>query len=275
MSGKQRRARLDDIARIAGALREPVETPDFTSSILERVHAEKPFTAPRTRRWMPVVRVSAACVAVLGVFAFTLIVFIKPDLPEKLGAPPSVTTDLVQSAEHGVANKVAGVFESVQLVRRAADPRALLVVRLQNSTPTPEASAIASSSEPQADAVLDLSPPPAVAAPDMIVSFATIPAPLPSPVAVVYPRVPPEPADYAAFTRASFVETRFAVDDRSGGIPWQRAAMVSQPWGGRAAYLPTFAPDTRPRLNSGTPMLLKELFPLITGQPAGDDLQIR
>jgi hypothetical protein len=219
---------------------------------------------------MPLVRVSAACVAVLGVFAFTLIVFIKPDLPEKLGADPSVTTELVQSAEHGVANKFAGVIESVQAVRRAADPRMLL--KIQKAPEAPIASALP---EPQGDAILNISPPPPVVGPDMSVMVATIPAPLPSPVALVFPQLPPEPADYAAFTRASFVETRFSIDDRSGGIPWQRAAMLSQPGGGRAVYLPTFAPATRPHLNSGTPMLLKELFPLITGQPAGDDLQIR
>ncbi len=269
MSGNPRRARLNDIARIADTLREPVETPDFTSSILERVHAEKPFIAPRTRRWVPMVKIGAASVSLLSVFAVTMIVFMKPELPEQLGAAPSVTTELVQSAESGFTDKVADVLNTMKTVSRAADPRQLLVdVRFAQASSTSEPTAVV-------EVALDTAPVERDPLSGMTVSMVTLPTPLPTPVAMATPQLPPEVADYAVFTKASFSEPRFASDDRNGGVPWQRAVAVSQPWVGRSAYLPTFAPITRPRLNPDSPMLLKELFPLITGQRAGDELQIR
>lgn len=266
MSDRQRRARLNDIAQIAGALREPVETPDFTSSILERVHAEKPFIAPQTRRWVPVVRIGAVGLSLVTVFAMTLIVFIKPDLPEQLGAPASVTTELVLSAETGIADKVAGVFDTVKNVGRAADPRQLFA---EVSMP-----AIAAATDPAPTVVpdipLELSPMqhrPATA------SILTTPASLPSPMMMASVELP-NVADYAAFTNASLAEPRFAADNRTS-VPWQRAVMVSQPWVGRSTYVPTITPVARPRLNQDSPVLLKELFPLITGQSVKDELQIR
>ena len=51
-------ARLQDIAHVADTMREsPIQVPDFTSSILDRVDVERPFLAPSVRRKLPWVRI--------------------------------------------------------------------------------------------------------------------------------------------------------------------------------------------------------------------------
>jgi hypothetical protein len=82
-------------------------------------------------------------------------------------------------------------------------------------------------------------------------------------------------SDYSMFVRGALVEPSFAADSRAAAAPWQRAAIASQPWRGRPLTFMTTPHGLRSRINLESPPLVKELFPLITGQPAGDELQIR
>ena len=65
MNRHSRRAKLDNIAHVGETLRAaPIEAPDFTSSILDRVDVERPFLAPSVRRKLPWIRLMlGACVA--------------------------------------------------------------------------------------------------------------------------------------------------------------------------------------------------------------------
>lgn len=268
MSDRRRRAKLNDIAQIASALREPVETPDFTTSILERVHAEKPFASAQTRRWVPVVRIGAVCVTLLTVFVMTLIVFVKPDLPEKLGAPVSVTTELVQSTEEGIVTRVAALRESVETISRGADIRVILS---RHTSEAPVAgTTLRTAYEPIPPAPLNVMPERARFA------DASVPAAFPLAAAAVPEPLAGDLADYADFVRGTLIDASYpAADMRAGAAPWQRAAIASQPWRGRPMpFVPVFA-GSHPRLNPDAPPLVQELFPLITGQPVGEELQIR
>ena len=62
---RQRQERLHDIRQVADSLRDaPIEAPDFTGSILDRVDVERPFLAPSVRRRLPWIRIGlGACVA--------------------------------------------------------------------------------------------------------------------------------------------------------------------------------------------------------------------
>jgi hypothetical protein len=65
-----RRRRLRDIQDVVSSLREPVQAPDLTRAILERVEAEKPFADERTRRLVWISRLGLAAslaVAAAGV----------------------------------------------------------------------------------------------------------------------------------------------------------------------------------------------------------------
>lgn len=284
MSEQRRRAKLNDIARIAESLREPVETPDFTSSILARVNAQKPFVPATTRRWMPLARCCAAGLGLAGVFAMTLIIFVKPDLPEKLGsAPTSVTTNLFQSAETEVVRNVAGVRATVANLNRAADTRALLEIRAVAVPEKPGTITIAAETFGRVDPVTY---PLASTTPQQKDSFSTHAAVRPAANVMFASDIPAPPAppasvisEYAAITRMTFNDMRYGAEDARTGLPWQRAVSMTQSWSVRpAAYFttyPTSPASARPGLNHQSPTLVKELFPIITGQPAGDELQIR
>lgn len=57
MKRSDRRDRLQEIRTVADSLRSaPIDAPDFTSAILDRVDAERPFLAPSTRRKLHLVR---------------------------------------------------------------------------------------------------------------------------------------------------------------------------------------------------------------------------
>lgn len=273
MSGNRRRARLNDIAGIVGALREPVETPDFTCSILERVHAEKPFVPPQTRRLLPLVRLGAAGAAAMAVFIVTLIIFIRPDLPERLGAPPSVTTELLLSAESGVTDNIVELRSSLRVFSAAADPRRLTALSVPLAAESlPEGSPFTLPDVLVAHAAPE--PPSDIA----LVSFLTVPGPIPAPVAVAIPQGGAPlmaDADLRAFISPSFADVSSAAAEyRRGSLPWQRSALVSHTRRSPVVFSTNFT-VTRPAPNPGAPTLVKELVPLITGQPAGDDMLLR
>ncbi len=99
MNRPRRRARLDDIAQIASSLRAaPIETPDFTNSILDRVDVERPFLAPSVRRKLPWIRVGlGACVA-LGTLGVALTHRWAPEAVQLVQQPAPIS-DVVQSIE--------------------------------------------------------------------------------------------------------------------------------------------------------------------------------
>ena len=276
MSGQRRRARLNDIAKIAEALRDPVETPDFTSSILERVHAQKPFAPPETRRWVPVVRIGAVALSLMTVFAMTLIIFVKPDLPEQLGAAPSVTTELVLSAEDGVTTRVAELRDGVRALTEAADPLRLIPLHVAAD------SALAQ----QQDPALTTEAFPASSTPEPAFTASTVILPLPAPMTVNRP--PPaihtwRDAAFASDTPAIDASHSFAglTNPSSlgyGALPsgsFHRTTLVSRY---KTTLASSFSPMTSPKphpVKPASPTLVKELVNLITGQPAGDEQVIR
>jgi hypothetical protein len=99
MNRRDRMARLQDIAHVADTLRAaPVDAPDFTSSILDRVDAERPFLAPSVRRKLPWVRLGlGACVA-LSVLAVALTHRWAPSAVQ-LADQPAPISDVVQCVE--------------------------------------------------------------------------------------------------------------------------------------------------------------------------------
>ena len=282
MSGQRRRARLNDIAKIAEALRDPVETPDFTSSILERVHATKPFAAPETRRWVPVVRIGAVALSLMTVFAMTLIIFVKPDLPEQLGAAPSVTTELVLSAENGVTSRVAELRKGVRALTEVTEP--LRLVPLQISLDAP----LTQHDDPilAAEAFPTASPRPQPVSEPSDIASATVVLPLPAPMAVRLP----QPATYSwrdASMAASFasadaaypsMDTAYGVGSGYRAAPagsFHRTTLVSQYKTTLASYIPPMTSPKPHPVKPASPTLVKELVNLITGQPAGDEHVIR
>jgi hypothetical protein len=281
MSENRRRARLQDIAGIADALRDPVETPDFTSSILQRVHAEKPFVDPATRRWVPVVRLGAAGLAVMTIFAMTLIIFIKPELPEQLGAVPSVTTEFVTSAEDGLASGVAGLRSSVRKLSDAADTRRFIAL-----TVAPSATAQPVATAEPAPVLLQsrtIAEPPSQ---PLQLAVTTVALPVPAPVAVTIPS-----AGTYAWREAGMAYGLPGHTRNIPGIslPEIHATLAADAPSRRTAHEPTgvsryktslatyaaFTSSKPPALNPASPSLVKDLVNLITGQPAGDEQFIR
>ncbi len=108
MNERNRRARLDDIRRVAETLREsPIEAPDFTASILDRVDAERPFLAPSVRRRLPWVRIGlGVCVA-----ATTLMVAmtyrVAPNAVRVVSLQGAPVSDVVQCVECAAAARLA------------------------------------------------------------------------------------------------------------------------------------------------------------------------
>lgn len=113
MNRPARRARLNDIAEIATTLRSaPIEAPDFTSSILDRVDVERPFLAPSVRRRLPWIRIGlGACVA-LGILAMALTHRWAPEVVQIADGPAPIS-DVVQSIECATCQKFASYRPAV------------------------------------------------------------------------------------------------------------------------------------------------------------------
>lgn len=113
MNRPARRARLNDIAEIATTMRSaPIEAPDFTSSILDRVDVERPFLAPSVRRRLPWIRMGlGACVA-LGTLAMALTHRWAPEVVQ-LADQSAPISNVVQSIECATCQKFASYRPSV------------------------------------------------------------------------------------------------------------------------------------------------------------------
>lgn len=106
MNERSRRNRLDDIRRVAFEMREtPIEAPDFTSSILDRVDAERPFLAPSVRRKLPWIRIGlGACVA-FAALSIALTYRWAPKTVQAIAQQPAPISDVVQSVEGCASHK--------------------------------------------------------------------------------------------------------------------------------------------------------------------------
>lgn len=102
MSPNSRRNRLSSIHAIADELRqssEPVGTPDFASSILSRVDAQRPFLCEKTRQMIWVGRAAVGLSVAVMALGVALLYRWSPDTAELAGtpAPASMVLRTVQS----------------------------------------------------------------------------------------------------------------------------------------------------------------------------------
>lgn len=113
MNRPGRRARLNDIAEIATTMRSaPIEAPDFTSSILDRVDVERPFLAPSVRRRLPWIRMGLGVCVALGTLAMALTHRWAPEVVQ-LADQPAPISDVVQSIECATCQKFASYRPAV------------------------------------------------------------------------------------------------------------------------------------------------------------------
>jgi hypothetical protein len=97
MNRPRRRARLDDIADVASSLRNaPIQTPDFTSSILDRVDVQRPFLAPSVRRRLPWIRIGLGASVAFAALGIALTHRWAPEAVQ-LTEQPAPISDVVQS----------------------------------------------------------------------------------------------------------------------------------------------------------------------------------
>ena len=113
MNRPSRRARLNDIAEIATTLRSaPIDAPDFTSSILDRVDVERPFLAPSVRRRLPWIRIGLGACFAFGALAIALTHRWAPEAVQ-LADQPAPISDVVQSIECATCLKFASYRPAV------------------------------------------------------------------------------------------------------------------------------------------------------------------
>lgn len=110
MNRRQRQERLHDIREVAEGLRSaPIEAPDFTASILDRVDVERPFLAPSVRRRLPWIRMSlGACVA-LTALSLALTHRWAPRAVQMVSQQPAPISDVVQCVECAAIRRVASL----------------------------------------------------------------------------------------------------------------------------------------------------------------------
>ncbi len=93
MNPRDRRSKLWQIRDVAEAMRaEPPAAPDFTSAILDRVDAQRPFLAPSVRRRVPWVYAGLAGVSAAGVLSAVLLHRAAPSAMEFASGPAPVST---------------------------------------------------------------------------------------------------------------------------------------------------------------------------------------
>lgn len=126
---RQNPAACEDLARTRYAiarLSTPVEAPDLTGAILQRVHHRRRFLAPRAARFVTTGRLAAAA-AVIGTVA--LASFVQRHVPEaRLAASePAPVSRVVESSGLTAADRPELVAETVQTIQSSlASPVAKL-----------------------------------------------------------------------------------------------------------------------------------------------------
>jgi len=138
LTNRGRRARLEDIQQIADALREPVDSPDLSASILARVDSQRCFLPCRARAMVWIGRGAAAFAVILVVLGITLANTYHPGAMSPSPQPTLVTG--VISAVSSQANEqitalrfslvpsgstsmdITGLLASVPAVNDLAEP---------------------------------------------------------------------------------------------------------------------------------------------------------
>lgn len=108
MTNGGRRARLDEIQRIADALREPVEAPDLSSAILARVDSQRCFLNREGRALVWAGRSAAALTIVLVVLGFTLASRYSPQTVQ-VAAQPTPVSEVVTAVSSQAAQQLTAL----------------------------------------------------------------------------------------------------------------------------------------------------------------------
>lgn len=118
MKRSDRRKRLSDIADVAASLHAaPIEAPDFTASILDRVDAERAFLAPSVRKKIHVGRWAIGASVALVVLGIALTVRMAPSVVNVAGAPTPITT-VVRTLESNADAHLDGLRKTIRTVSR-------------------------------------------------------------------------------------------------------------------------------------------------------------
>lgn len=113
MTNRGRRAKLDEIQRIAEAFREPVEAPDLSSAILARVDSQRCFLSRRGRTLVWVGRGTAALLIVLVVLGFTLASRYQPTAVQVVAQPMPVT-DVISAVSSQASQQLTALKFSLE-----------------------------------------------------------------------------------------------------------------------------------------------------------------
>lgn len=121
MTNRGRRARLEDIQRIADALREPVEAPDLASSILARVDSQRCFLNDQGRALLWAGRAVAAFVVVLVVAGFVLINRAAPQALQ-VAAQPAPVSEVINVVSTQASQQIIALRGSFEPDRAQSAP---------------------------------------------------------------------------------------------------------------------------------------------------------
>lgn len=108
-------AEVATMQRIISLLREPVEAPDLTEPIMERLRVRGAFLPSRTRRFIKYGRWAAALLLASGVLGVALVHRSAPD-SLRLVAPPKPVTGVIRSGSSDVAAGVQQLTQAMNVV---------------------------------------------------------------------------------------------------------------------------------------------------------------
>lgn len=127
MNPHDRRNKLWQIRDVSEAIRsEPVQAPDLTAAILDRVDAQRPFLAPSVRRRIPLVYGAVALSITTCVLTFVLLHRAAPNAVQFAAEPAPIST-FANTVECAACRKIDAFRQSISSDSiHAPDPEALL-----------------------------------------------------------------------------------------------------------------------------------------------------
>ncbi|QOI99130.1 MAG: hypothetical protein HRU70_00940 [Phycisphaeraceae bacterium] len=123
------RSELAMLEEVVGTLKQPLDSPDLSGSILARVNDHRPFTSRSSRRWLGLFKVTAAASLVAGV-AMIALVERTGRTPARWAGEPAAISGFVAAASESPRPAVRAQLESaiqtagIDAVARAIDPSA-------------------------------------------------------------------------------------------------------------------------------------------------------
>lgn len=128
MKRSDRRKRLSELADVSASLRSaPIEAPDFTSSILDRVDAERAFLAPSVRRKIHVTRWALGASVALLVLGVALTVRLVPATANVAGAPTPISA-VVRTVENNADMNLDGLRQTIDSVTKTEPAQVISAV---------------------------------------------------------------------------------------------------------------------------------------------------